>query len=126
MLFVNPSHRRRGAARQMLTWGIGEADRLSLPIYLEATEQGRPCYEACGFRYLRTDYWTGMSSLVKPSLVLANIVIGAVGPVLTLSSADKPEEEKSEWWKEMERWFQLPVATRLMIRGVKGEEVKVP
>ncbi|POR36994.1 Uncharacterized protein TPAR_02807 [Tolypocladium paradoxum] len=34
----------------LLEWGVAEADRLRLPSYLEATEQGRPLYERHGFR----------------------------------------------------------------------------
>lgn len=48
----------------LLKWGAAEADRLGLPSYLEASEEGRPLYEKHGFRSvgkLVTDFskWNG-------------------------------------------------------------------
>ncbi|KAL3459534.1 acyl-CoA N-acyltransferase [Aspergillus heterothallicus] len=48
-LFVHPQYQRRGIAARLLRWGIEEAERLGLPLYLEATEEGRPVYERFGF-----------------------------------------------------------------------------
>ncbi|KND88594.1 hypothetical protein TOPH_06744 [Tolypocladium ophioglossoides CBS 100239] len=49
-LHTDPAHQRRGAGSMLLKWGVAEADRLGLPTYLEATEEGRPLYEKHGFR----------------------------------------------------------------------------
>ncbi|KAL5338211.1 acyl-CoA N-acyltransferase [Aspergillus crustosus] len=48
-LFVHPDYQRRGIARALMQWGIEEADRLGLEIYLDATAAGRPFYTTCGF-----------------------------------------------------------------------------
>lgn len=45
---VHPEYQRKGIARELLKWGIEEADRLGLDLYLEATEEGRPVYERAG------------------------------------------------------------------------------
>ena len=36
--------------------GVKEADRLSLEAFIEATDLGKPTYEACGFSYAGTNY----------------------------------------------------------------------
>lgn len=45
---VHPEYQRKGIARELVKWGIEEADRLGLDLYLEATEEGRPVYERAG------------------------------------------------------------------------------
>ncbi|KAL3477637.1 acyl-CoA N-acyltransferase [Aspergillus californicus] len=52
-LYVHPDYQRRGVARGLLEWGIAEAERLGLPVYLEATVAGRPVYERSGFEALQ-------------------------------------------------------------------------
>ncbi|KAG8525654.1 uncharacterized protein KY384_000414 [Bacidia gigantensis] len=55
-LFVHPEHRRRGIGRQLVDWGVKEADRLNLEAFIEATDLGKVTYEACGFVYAGTNY----------------------------------------------------------------------
>ncbi|KAL2865307.1 GNAT family N-acetyltransferase [Aspergillus lucknowensis] len=52
-IFVHPGYQRRGVASALLDWGVGEAERLGLLVYLEATEEGRPLYERFGFEVVR-------------------------------------------------------------------------
>lgn len=98
MLFTHPSHRRRGAASLLLNWGMREADRLGLEIFLEATDDGKPCYEAHGFLYMGTNYW------------------------------EAAKRNPSKEWAALERYLQTPIHTYLMWRPVlgrlEGEEVR--
>lgn len=49
-MYVAPSHRRRGLARQLLDACIAGAHELQLRrLYLYATDEGRPLYERSGF-----------------------------------------------------------------------------
>jgi len=49
-MYTAPEYRRRGIAKGMLRLLVQEAlDRGITAISLEATEMGRPLYEACGF-----------------------------------------------------------------------------
>lgn len=45
-----PEHQGRGAAGQMIRWGLQRADGLEVPCYLEANVVARPIYERYGFR----------------------------------------------------------------------------
>ncbi|CAM1505723.1 Fc.00g113600.m01.CDS01 [Cosmosporella sp. VM-42] len=54
LLHTDPKHQRRGAASMLLKWGLAEADRLGLPIFLEASRDGRPLYEKVGFDVVET------------------------------------------------------------------------
>ncbi|KAI0116465.1 hypothetical protein GGR51DRAFT_555490 [Nemania sp. FL0031] len=49
---VHSLHRRRGAARLMLEWGINKADELGLDCFVESTLDGRLAYESAGFRVI--------------------------------------------------------------------------
>lgn len=49
ILATLPNHHRRGVGALHLKWGIDEADKLGLPVYLEASEMGRPLYARWGF-----------------------------------------------------------------------------
>ena len=49
---VHPRHQRRGIGRLLVQWGIDIAERLDLPIYLEATLEGMRLYEHAGFKKL--------------------------------------------------------------------------
>ncbi|KAL4864074.1 hypothetical protein BDV12DRAFT_201442 [Aspergillus spectabilis] len=53
-LFVHPEHQGQGVGRALLQWGINEAERLGLMVYLEATEAGRPLYEQFGFKNVKS------------------------------------------------------------------------
>lgn len=53
-LFTHPSYQRRGAAKALLQRCIQEADMLGLVSYLEASQDGQPLYEKCGFEAIRT------------------------------------------------------------------------
>ncbi|KAL4866235.1 hypothetical protein BDV12DRAFT_138390 [Aspergillus spectabilis] len=52
-LFVHPEYQRRGIARELLQWGLEEAEKLGLEVYLEATPAGRPFYSRCGFETVK-------------------------------------------------------------------------
>ncbi|KAL4886071.1 acyl-CoA N-acyltransferase [Aspergillus karnatakaensis] len=52
-LSVHPEYQRRGIAKALLQWGLEEADRLGLDVYLEATEDGKPFYALFGFETVR-------------------------------------------------------------------------
>ncbi|KAI0019415.1 acyl-CoA N-acyltransferase [Xylariomycetidae sp. FL0641] len=49
---VDPAYQRKGAATLLMQWGIETADKLELPIYLEATDSGYPLYKKMGFEKL--------------------------------------------------------------------------
>jgi hypothetical protein len=52
-LFTHPKYQGNGVGSALLQWGLDEADRLGLMIYLEATEEGRPLYERFGFEAIK-------------------------------------------------------------------------
>ncbi|KAI4150567.1 MAG: hypothetical protein L6R39_002250 [Caloplaca ligustica] len=94
MLFVHPEHRRRGAGRQLINWGVREADRLGLEAFIEATDDGKPAYEATGFTYMGTQYW------------------------------ESARRNPSEKWVELERYLQTPIHNYLMWRPKGGRFVE--
>lgn len=49
ILVTLPNHHRRGVGKMHLDWGIEEAGKLGLPVYLESSPMGRPLYERVGF-----------------------------------------------------------------------------
>ena len=51
-LFTDPNHQRRGAGTMLLKWGTEQADRLGLPLYLDATADGKRLYEKHDFRVI--------------------------------------------------------------------------
>lgn len=53
-MHTDPSQQRRGAGSMLLKWGIAESDRLGIPAYLEASDEGRPLYEKHGWRSVDT------------------------------------------------------------------------
>lgn len=55
ILFTHPDYRRKGVASLIMKWGLEHADRLELESYIEATKEGKPCYEAFGFGVLETN-----------------------------------------------------------------------
>ena len=50
VLAVSPKYERRGVGRQLVDWGKERAREDGVPIMLEATPQGVPLYEKCGFQ----------------------------------------------------------------------------
>ncbi|MCJ1374398.1 hypothetical protein MMC20_005630 [Loxospora ochrophaea] len=46
---THSSHRRRGAGRLMMEWGLNKADELGLDAFVEATDAGFPLYKSVGF-----------------------------------------------------------------------------
>ncbi|EMD62189.1 hypothetical protein GGP41_002353 [Bipolaris sorokiniana] len=54
ILVTDPDHHRRGAGSMLLKWGLGKADELGLPGFLEASPMGKPLYERMGFRTQET------------------------------------------------------------------------
>ncbi|KAJ0418757.1 hypothetical protein BJY00DRAFT_175716 [Aspergillus carlsbadensis] len=53
VLYVDPVYQRQGIASDLLRWGFEKSTQLGLPIYLEATAEGRPVYERYGFETVR-------------------------------------------------------------------------
>ena len=43
-------YRKQGAASMLIEWGREQARKDGLPAYLEASAQGKPVYERCGFQ----------------------------------------------------------------------------
>ncbi|PHH50649.1 hypothetical protein CFIMG_007349RA00001 [Ceratocystis fimbriata CBS 114723] len=50
MLGVDGKHQGKRLAGLLLSWGITQADKLGLPIYLESTTMGYPVYQKRGFQ----------------------------------------------------------------------------
>ncbi|KAK7414596.1 hypothetical protein QQX98_006533 [Neonectria punicea] len=74
LLHTEPKHQKRGAASLLLEWGLGEADRLGFPAFLESSEQARPLYEKWGFNEvdrLTVDFspWGGPSKIEVPLML---------------------------------------------------------
>lgn len=53
ILATHPDHHRRGAGAVHLKWGIEQADKLDLPIYLDSSVLGRKLYERNGFKVVK-------------------------------------------------------------------------
>ncbi|PYI02039.1 acetyltransferase [Aspergillus sclerotiicarbonarius CBS 121057] len=49
MLATHTDYRRMGAARLLLEWGCQAADAEGVPIYIDASQAGKPVYERLGF-----------------------------------------------------------------------------
>lgn len=47
---VFPHVQRRGIGRQLMQWGMAEANRLGLESFIEATDAGKGLYDGCGYR----------------------------------------------------------------------------
>ena len=47
-MFVHPAHRRRGAGRLLMGWGVEMAQEKGFEVFVEGTDLGRPLYEAFG------------------------------------------------------------------------------
>jgi len=53
-LATKKSYRRRGISSTLMRWGMEYATKRGVPIYVEATPDGRPLYEKLGFETLDT------------------------------------------------------------------------
>lgn len=94
--FVHPEHRRRGAAKLLVGWGTDKADELGIEAFVEATDDGKPCYETHGFTFMNTFY------------------------------LDSAKRNPSKKWVEMGNDLKTPIHCYLMWRpkGGKFEEGK--
>lgn len=54
LLVTHEKHRRRGAGRLLVNWGIAKSEESGLPIYVQASEQGRRLYLNEGFKDMET------------------------------------------------------------------------
>ena len=57
ILVTHPDHHRRGAGSMLTKWGLEKADKAKLPVYLEASEEGRPVYAKLGFKPVEEHYF---------------------------------------------------------------------
>ena len=71
MVLTHPDYRRRGFARQLVQHAIEQAGQLGIPtVKLDATESGRPLYEALGFRAEQpVERWVREGSHQDPAIV---------------------------------------------------------
>ncbi|GAB7355417.1 hypothetical protein MBLNU459_g5933t1 [Dothideomycetes sp. NU459] len=50
LLAAHPDHQRKGVGATAMAWGVAEAEKLGLPIYLESSKEGYGLYEKFGFK----------------------------------------------------------------------------
>lgn len=74
----------------LLRWGTQKADKLGLEAFVEATDDGKPCYEQHGFTYMNTFY------------------------------LDSAKRNPSQKWMEMSDELKTPVHAYLMWRPKGG------
>jgi len=49
ILVTLPKYHRRGVGAMHMQWGFEQAEKMGLPVWLEASKMGRPLYERNGF-----------------------------------------------------------------------------
>ena len=54
LLVTDTQQRRRGAGSLLLQWGIQRSEDTGLPVYVQASEQGRRLYHHHGFEDVDT------------------------------------------------------------------------
>ncbi|KAM3075790.1 hypothetical protein ACMFMG_007917 [Clarireedia jacksonii] len=54
ILVVHPFHQGKGIGTLLLQEGLRQADELGVPVWLEASEKGRPLYRKLGFNDVKT------------------------------------------------------------------------
>ena len=52
ILVVRPAYQRKNIGSKLLRWGIVEAERANLPLFLESSDQGYQLYAKSGFKKL--------------------------------------------------------------------------
>lgn len=50
IIVTKTEHQGKGAGGMMMRWGVEKADEDGVESYLDATPEGKPLYEKCGFR----------------------------------------------------------------------------
>ncbi|KAF1993719.1 hypothetical protein P154DRAFT_449407 [Amniculicola lignicola CBS 123094] len=65
LLMTETVHRRRGAATLLVQWGCDRADEMGIEAYVEASLEGTPMYEKCGFRTVKTFVYDPAKDLGK-------------------------------------------------------------
>lgn len=78
MLATDPAHQGKGAARELLQWGVQRATEDGLPAYLEASDSGMVLYRKLGFVEAR-------QLIIKPADAES-----ASGPVVTYAMVREP------------------------------------
>lgn len=73
-MHTDPVHQRRGAGSLMLAWGLEQADKKGLLIYLQSSHEGRQLYKRFGFQETETficdlSQWDGPSRDEVPIMV---------------------------------------------------------
>ncbi|MAD87248.1 MAG: hypothetical protein CL912_30175 [Deltaproteobacteria bacterium] len=64
-LAVAPDAQRKGVGRKLVQWGLDIVEREQIPAVLYATTQGRPLYDAMGFREIEMwQYSKGKENLM--------------------------------------------------------------
>jgi GNAT superfamily N-acetyltransferase len=102
-LFTHPSYQRKGAAKALLQRCIQEADTLGLVVYLEATQDGQPLYEKCGFEAIRTHTFEAekpggegthqYTVCLGPSISLVCKLFQAYGPLILVVYGEVTKEK---------------------------------
>jgi len=75
LLHTDPKFQRRGAASQLVNWGLQKADELNLPTYLESSPSAHHFYQKLGFKDLQafsldlSQYGGGSEPFVTPIML---------------------------------------------------------
>ncbi|KAL1953300.1 hypothetical protein VTO42DRAFT_3030 [Malbranchea cinnamomea] len=93
---VHPAHQRRGIGRLLMQWGLDVAERLNVPVYLEATYEGLPLYEKCGFLRLKEGVVLGPEITKMEHDIVAPLMVrmpGGLGRMTFEEWANGDEED---------------------------------
>jgi N-acetylglutamate synthase-like GNAT family acetyltransferase len=74
VIAVHQDYQRRGVGTLLVQWGLAEAERLQLPIYLQASTAGYPLYLKLGFHkvdtvVIKAEDWDGSSDKAYNAMV---------------------------------------------------------
>ncbi len=50
ILVVDPDYQRMGVGKKLLDWGLSQADRDGIPVWIDATPKGKGLYEQVGWK----------------------------------------------------------------------------